>query len=95
MSEREGEREIVSEIDRETERNEYQRTTVTLSQIKRVIGRARATVREREMGGGYLSRVRTETESGRETDRDTQRRRWKDLLPFFAVTVPPCIRVCA
>ena len=54
--------------------------------------RARATERE---GGGGVSGARTVTETGRETERDTQRRRRKVLLPFFAVNVAPCIRVCS
>ena len=47
------------------------------------------TERER---GGCLRRVRTETESGRETERDTQMRSRSYILHFFAVTVPSCIR---
>ena len=42
-----------------------------------------------------VSGARTETETGKERKRDTQIRRRKGLLPFFAVFVPPCIRVCS
>ena len=38
--------------------------------------------RESERGWG-VNGVRTETETGRETERDTQRRKRKSLLPFF------------
>ena len=47
--------------------------------------------RERE---GCVTGARTETQSGRESERDTQRRGQKALLSFFAVTVQPCIRAC-
>ena len=69
---------------------EYQRATVTTVTVKESDREGKS---DSERGGGCLSRVRTEIESGRETERDTQRRRQKDLLPFFAVTVSPCIRV--
>ena len=50
-----------------------------LSQIKRAIGRARATDRVRERGG-CVSGAITETETGIERETETQKRRRKALL---------------
>ena len=61
--------------------------------MKRATGRARATEREREgERGGCISVARTETETGRERERDTQSET-ESFTTFFAVTVPPYIRV--
>ena len=61
--------------------------------MKRATGRARATEREREgERGGCISVARTETETGRERERDTQSET-ESFTTFFAVTVPPYIRI--
>ena len=56
---------------------EYQRATVTIV-TDRESDREGKSDSEREREGGCLRSVRTEKESGRETERDTQRRGQKD-----------------
>ena len=66
------------------ESDSYKEKSVRQRDIARAREQAseRDCLREKQREGG-VSRARTETKRGRETERDTQRWRRKALLPFF------------